>query len=151
MHDVMQLFVAMMTPMSVGGAIFLMVAHGITSAGLFFIVGVVYDRLLHRELDRMGGVAAAMPLYARLATLLMFASLGLPGFSNFVGEILILLGTFSAARGGIVATRARAAQSRKQRSDQQFVHAELDCSSRARFETPSNEPNYVMSGDVSVR
>ena len=94
--------IAMMTPMSVSGAIFLMVAHGVTSAGLFFIVGVVYDRLHHRDLDRMGGIAGAMPLYARLATLLMFASLGLPGLANFVGEILVLLGTFSAARGGIV-------------------------------------------------
>jgi len=97
--------IAMSTSMSVGGAIFMMVAHGVTSAALFFVVGVVYDRLHHRDLARMGGLAGSMPLYTRLATLLMFASLGLPGLANFVGEILVLLGTFGATHGSPVAGR----------------------------------------------
>lgn len=94
---------AMMTPASVSGAIFMMVAHGITSAALFFIVGVLYDRLHHREIARMGGVGNAMPVYTRLSALIMFASLGLPGLCGFVGEIMVLLGTFGATNYGPLA------------------------------------------------
>lgn len=94
---------AMMTPASTSGAIFMMVAHGITSAALFFIVGVLYDRLHHREILRMGGVGEAMPVYTRLSALIIFASLGLPGMCGFVGEIMVLLGTFGATRYGPLA------------------------------------------------
>jgi NADH-quinone oxidoreductase subunit M len=91
---------AVMTPAATNGAIFMMVAHGVTSAMLFFVVGVAADRLHHRDMTRMGGLAAAMPIYAGLSTVALFASLGLPGLCGFVGEFLVILGSFQAARDG---------------------------------------------------
>ncbi|MDB5327724.1 MAG: proton-translocating NADH-quinone oxidoreductase, chain [Phycisphaerales bacterium] len=91
-----------MTPASMAGAVFMMVAHGLTSAALFFVVGIIYDRVHHRQIARMGGVGATMPTYGRFASLFMFASLGLPGLCNFIGEILVLMGVFSAAKTGPV-------------------------------------------------
>ena len=89
---------AMMTTASVNGALFMMVAHGITSAALFFIVGVVYERAHHREIGRFGGLATTMPVYTGYSTVAFFANLGLPGLCGFVGEVLVLLGAFQAAR-----------------------------------------------------
>jgi NADH-quinone oxidoreductase subunit M len=89
---------AMMTTASVNGALFMMIAHGITSAALFFIVGVVYERAHHREIGRFGGLATTMPVYTGYSTVAFFANLGLPGLCGFVGEVLVLLGTFQAAR-----------------------------------------------------
>jgi len=88
---------AVMTPAAVSGAIFMMVAHGITSAMMFFVVGVVYDRAHHRELNRMGGLASTMPLYSGFSAVACFANLGLPGLCGFVGEFLVIVGTFAAA------------------------------------------------------
>jgi len=65
---------AVMTPTAANGAIFMMVAHGITSAMLFFVVGVVYDRAHHREMSRLGGLATTMPLWA--AALIVFLITG---------------------------------------------------------------------------
>jgi NADH-quinone oxidoreductase subunit M len=76
----------------------MMVAHGLTSAMMFFLVGVIYDRTHHRDLDRLGGFATSMPVYFGFSAIGFFAALGLPGFCSFVGEILVLLGTFGAAR-----------------------------------------------------
>jgi NADH-quinone oxidoreductase subunit M len=90
---------AMMTPMGVNGAIFMMIAHGIVSAMMFFIVGVIYDRAHHREINRFGGLATTMPIYAGFSALAFFANLGLPGLCGFVGEVMVLLGTFEATRG----------------------------------------------------
>jgi NADH-quinone oxidoreductase subunit M len=89
---------AMMTKTAANGALFMMVAHGITSAMLFFIVGVAYDRAHHREISRLGGLATTMPLYTGLSAVGIFANLGLPGLCGFVGEIMVLLGSFEAAR-----------------------------------------------------
>jgi NADH-quinone oxidoreductase subunit M len=91
---------AMMTEAAVNGALFMMVAHGITSAAMFFIVGVVYERAHHREINRFGGLATTMPVYTGLSTVAFFANLGLPGLCGFVGEVLVLLGSFQAARAG---------------------------------------------------
>lgn len=74
----------------VDGAMFQMVAHGVTASALFFIVGVVYDRAHHRDLDRFGGLKEPMPLYAGMSAILFFASMGLPGLCGFVGEFLVL-------------------------------------------------------------
>jgi NADH-quinone oxidoreductase subunit M len=90
---------AMMTTASVNGALFMMIAHGITSAMMFFVVGVVYDRAHHRELNRLGGLASTMPVYTGFSTVAFFANLGLPGLCGFIGEVLVLLGSFQAARG----------------------------------------------------
>ncbi len=73
------------------GAMFQMVSHGITSAALFFVVGVVYDRAHHREINGFGGLMEPMPLYGGLAVILFFASMGLPGLCGFVGEIFVVL------------------------------------------------------------
>jgi len=88
---------SMMTDAAVNGALFMMIAHGITSAMLFFIVGVVYERAHHRDLNRFGGIATTMPVYTGLSTVGMMANLGLPGLCGFIGEVLVLIGAFQAA------------------------------------------------------
>jgi NADH-quinone oxidoreductase subunit M len=89
---------AVMTDAATNGALFMMVAHGITSAMMFFVVGVVYDRAHHRELSRFGGLATTMPVYTGFSTVACFANLGLPGLCGFIGEVMVLLGTFAAAK-----------------------------------------------------
>jgi NADH-quinone oxidoreductase subunit M len=83
-----------MTVQGVEGAIFQMLSHGIVSAALFLVVGVVYDRTHSREIATYGGLVHRMPLYAFVFMLFMLASVGLPGTSGFVGEFLVLLGVF---------------------------------------------------------
>ncbi|MBT5574537.1 NADH-quinone oxidoreductase subunit M [Alphaproteobacteria bacterium] len=78
------------------GAMFQMISHGLISAALFFCVGIVYDRLHTREIDAYGGVADVMPNYAVFFMIMMLASVGLPGTSGFVGEILVLVGAYKA-------------------------------------------------------
>jgi NADH-quinone oxidoreductase subunit M len=97
---------AMMTPAAVNGALFMMVAHGITSAAMFFLVGVVYERAHHREIGRFGGLATTMPVYTGYSTVAFFANLGLPGLCGFVGEVLVLLGSFQAAKADSVLMKA---------------------------------------------
>lgn len=83
----------------VGGAVFQMVAHGITASALFFAVGVVYDRAHHRDLNRLGGLYEPMPAYSGLAAVLFFASMGLPGLCGFVGEFTVLTAAWNYAPG----------------------------------------------------
>ena len=78
----------------VQGAMFQMLSHGVVSAALFLIVGVVYDRIHSREIARYGGLVHRMPIYAATFMLFMLASVGLPGTSGFVGEFLVLVGAF---------------------------------------------------------
>jgi NADH-quinone oxidoreductase subunit M len=82
------------TSEAVEGAIIQMLSHGIVSAALFLCVGVVYDRLHTREIVRYGGLADTMPAYAFVFMAFMLAAVGLPGTSGFVGEFLVLLGTY---------------------------------------------------------
>ncbi len=89
---------AMMTEASINGAQFMMIAHGVTSAMMFFVVGVVYDRAHHRELGRMGGMATTMPVYTGFSIVACFSNLGLPGLAGFIGEVMVLLGSFQAAK-----------------------------------------------------
>ena len=81
----------------VTGAIFQMLSHGIVSAALFLCVGVIYDRMHTREIARYGGLSERMPVYAFFFMIFMLASVGLPGTSGFVGEILILVGLFQVS------------------------------------------------------
>ncbi len=74
-----------------------MLGHGLVSGALFLCVGVIYDRLHTREIDRYGGLAINMPRYAALFMLFTMASIGLPGTSNFVGEFLALVGTYQVS------------------------------------------------------
>jgi len=78
----------------VNGAMFQMLAHGISSAGMFFMVGVLYDRVHHRNLEEFGGIFARMPVYAGLAVTIFFAGLGLPGLCGFIGEVLVTLSSW---------------------------------------------------------
>jgi NADH-quinone oxidoreductase subunit M len=80
----------------VQGAIFQMLSHGVVSAALFLCVGVVYDRLHSREIADYGGLADNMPKYALVFMVFTMASVGLPGLSGFVGELLVLVGAFKA-------------------------------------------------------
>ncbi|MGH7044173.1 MAG: NADH-quinone oxidoreductase subunit M [Acetobacteraceae bacterium] len=74
------------------GALFQMLSHGIVSAAMFLLVGVIYDRLHTREIARYGGLVERMPFYAFLFMLFVMASIGLPGTSGFVGEFLVIIG-----------------------------------------------------------
>ncbi|MFZ5781601.1 MAG: NADH-quinone oxidoreductase subunit M [Pseudomonadota bacterium] len=78
----------------VQGSVFQMLSHGIVSAALFLCVGVVYDRMHTREIAAYGGLVHRMPRYAFTFLVFTLASVGLPGLSGFVGEFLVLLGTF---------------------------------------------------------
>ena len=82
--------------LGVNGAIFQMLSHGVISAALFLIVGVVYDRLHTRMISRYGGIVEVMPRYAIIFMLFMMASVGLPGTAGFVGEFMTLFGAFKA-------------------------------------------------------
>jgi len=91
------------------GSLLQMVNHGISTGGLFLLVGVLYDRTHSRQLHDFGGVAALMPRFAAVATIVMLSSMALPGTNGFVGEFLILLGAFRAvptyavfAAGGVI-------------------------------------------------
>jgi NADH-quinone oxidoreductase subunit M len=81
----------------VEGAMIVMLSHGLVSAALFLCVGVIYDRLHTREIDRYGGLSINMPRYAMLFMLFTMASIGLPGTSGFVGEFLSLNGTYQVS------------------------------------------------------
>ena len=76
------------------GALVQMLSHGVVSAALFLVVGVVYDRMHSREIGSYGGLVHRMPAYAAVFMVFMLASIGLPGTSGFVGEFLVLVGAF---------------------------------------------------------
>lgn len=78
------------------GSVFHMVSHGLLSPALFLLVGVLYDRTKTRQIDSFSGLASQMPVYTFMTGLFFFASLGLPGFSGFVGELLVLMGAFGS-------------------------------------------------------
>ncbi|OJY26464.1 MAG: hypothetical protein BGO98_39695 [Myxococcales bacterium 68-20] len=88
---------------SIEGALLQMVNHGITTGALFLLVGVIYDRRHTRMLDDFGGLAKPMPIYAALFVITSMASIGVPGLNGFVGEFLIITGTFSSDKLGHVA------------------------------------------------
>ncbi|NGM64789.1 NuoM family protein [Sphingobacterium sp. SGR-19] len=88
--------VASLTAEGVSGAIFQMVSHGFLSAALFFLVGVLYDRVHDRYIYNFRGLASLTPKYTAYVAIAFFASLGLPGFSAFIGEAFVIIGAFNA-------------------------------------------------------
>lgn len=82
------------------GAMFQMIAHGISSAGMFFLVGVIYDRAHHRNLNNFRGLYEPMPVYGGISAIIFFAALGLPGMCGFVGEFWVILSTWNFAPPG---------------------------------------------------
>ncbi len=87
---------ASLTSEGVNGAIYMMFSHGIISAMLFLVVGVIYDRAHDRMILNFRGLAKRMPAYTTFVVIAFFASLGLPGFSGFIAELLVLVGGFSS-------------------------------------------------------
>ena len=83
-----------LTVNSVQGALLVMINHGISTGALFFLVGMVYERRHSRLIDAYGGIARVMPLFAAFLTLVALSSIGLPGTNGFVGEFLVLVGSF---------------------------------------------------------
>jgi NADH-quinone oxidoreductase subunit M len=92
--------------MGMNGAMFQMIAHGISSAGMFFLVGVVYDRVHHRNLNEFGGLFGKMPVYSGIAIGIFFAALGLPGLCGFIGEFFVVLSVWKFSIGLAVISAA---------------------------------------------
>lgn len=88
--------IASLTAEGINGAVYQMVSHGVLSAMLFLIAGVLYDRTHDRRIDSYRGLMQPMPRYTTLTAIAFFASLGLPGFSGFVGELFTLMGSFQS-------------------------------------------------------
>jgi NADH-quinone oxidoreductase subunit M len=89
---------ASLTPQGFNGALLQMFNHGTVTAMLFLLVGVIYDRAHHRDIDGFGGLGVQMPIYTAITSLAFFAALGLPGLSSFISEILCLIGGFKTYR-----------------------------------------------------
>lgn len=82
-----------MTPQGLAGAMYVMLAHGIATGGLFLCVGILYERRHTKAIEEFGGLAKSMPVFGAMFLAIVFASAGLPGLNGFVGEFLSLLGT----------------------------------------------------------
>jgi NADH-quinone oxidoreductase subunit M len=100
-YIVMGLFA--LTPVAVEGANLQLVNHGLSSAGLFALVGMIYERFHTRTIANLGGIASKAPWLAVFFMLFTFSSIGLPGLNGFVGEFMILLGSFQRAWSGVSA------------------------------------------------
>lgn len=85
---------ASVTEEGVAGAVYQMVSHGLITAMLFLIAGVLYDRTHDRMIENYSGLIKQMPAYFAVVLVAFFASLGLPGFSGFIAEIMVFLGAF---------------------------------------------------------
>ncbi len=100
------------THSSTQGALLQMVNHGVSTGALFLLVGVLYDRRHTRDISEFGGLAKVMPVYAAVFIIVTMASIGVPGTNGFVGEFLIIMGTYGSMRlgkfGGIDAVLAAA-------------------------------------------
>ena len=88
------------TPASLQGSILQMVNHGVSTGALFLLVGVVYDRRHTRRIEDFGGLAKSMPVYTAIFIVATRGSIGLPGTNGFVGEFLVITGTFASTKLG---------------------------------------------------
>jgi NADH-quinone oxidoreductase subunit M len=84
-----------LTVQSVEGAILIMINHGISTGALFFLAGMVYERRHTREIAALGGIARVVPAFSAVLTIVALSSIGLPGTNGFVGEFLVLIGSFA--------------------------------------------------------
>ncbi|HEX4448003.1 MAG TPA: NADH-quinone oxidoreductase subunit M [Polyangiaceae bacterium] len=89
-----------LTQASLEGSVLQMVNHGVSTGMLFLLFGVVYDRRHTRQLDQFGGLAKPMPIYATLFIIATLASVGLPGTNGFIGEFMVITGTFASRNLG---------------------------------------------------
>jgi NADH-quinone oxidoreductase subunit M len=81
---------------SVQGALMVMISHGVSTGALFLLIGMIYERRHTRMIDEYGGIARVVPLFSLVLTVVALSSIGLPGLNGFVGEFLVLLGSFGA-------------------------------------------------------
>ena len=91
------------TLQGMSGGVLQMVNHGLSTGGLFLLVGMLYERTHTRDLGKMGGLAATMPALAGVFLFVALSSVGLPGLNGFIGEFLVLLGTFVVSKAFAVA------------------------------------------------
>jgi len=89
-----------LNPLGLQGSVLYMINHGLSTGGLFFLVGMMYERYHTRDMDTVGGLAKRMPVWAFFMVFFVLASVGLPGLNGFVSEFLCLLGTFAAGDSG---------------------------------------------------
>ncbi len=82
------------TLQSVQGALMVMINHGLSTGALFFLIGMLYERRHTREISAYGGIARVVPVFSLIFTLVSLSSIGLPGLNGFIGEFLVLLGSF---------------------------------------------------------
>jgi NADH-quinone oxidoreductase subunit M len=83
-----------LTLQSVQGALMVMIAHGLSTGALFLLIGMLYERRHSRDIAAFGGIARTVPILSLLLTLVSFSSIGLPGLNGFIGEFLVLLGSY---------------------------------------------------------
>jgi NADH-quinone oxidoreductase subunit M len=88
--------VAAMSTSAVTGAVYQMLNHGISTGALFLLVGVIYERRHTRQIADFGGLAKVTPMYAAFFLIIVLSSIGLPGLNGFVGELMIMAGTFTS-------------------------------------------------------
>jgi NADH-quinone oxidoreductase subunit M len=86
-----------LTVQSVQGALMVMINHGLSTGALFFLIGMIYERRHTRLIEAYGGLARVVPLFAAMLTFVSLSSIGVPGTNGFVGEFLVLLGSFSTS------------------------------------------------------
>ncbi|GMV39500.1 MAG: hypothetical protein AMXMBFR64_12160 [Myxococcales bacterium] len=91
-----------MSQEAVEGAILQMINHGISTGGLFLLVGMIYERRHTRLIEDYGGIARVVPWFATMLMIMTLSSIGLPGTNGFIGEFLILSGTFTAGLGSVL-------------------------------------------------
>jgi len=130
-----------LTVESVQGAIIIMINHGISTGALFFLAGMLYERRHTRDIAAYGGIARVVPALAAVLTLVSLSSIGLPGTNGFVGEFLVLLGSFGVYPWAVVvaATGVIFAALYLLRALQRIIYNKLD--------KPENE----TLSDLSVR
>src|SRR5437763_1568022 len=87
-----------LTTQGVQGGLLQMINHGLSTGALFLLVGMIYERRHTRQISELGGLQKSAPLFAAVFTVVMFSSIGLPGLNGFVGEFLVLIGTFVTRR-----------------------------------------------------
>ena len=84
--------------LAIEGALFQMLSHGVVSSALFLCVGVLYDRMHSKEISHYGGVVTKMPIFALFFMIFTMASVGLPSTSGFIGEMLVVIGTYQVSK-----------------------------------------------------
>ena len=95
-----------LTATAITGGVMQMVNHGISTGALFILVGMIYDRRHTREISKLKGLQKVAPIFAAAFTVVMLSSIGVPGLNGFVGEFMVLIGSFGTARWWVVVATA---------------------------------------------